>query len=173
MPSRAPYPYDQPDGWLCRPLPHLYFGGLPFSMLVAVCAGAASELDTKRSRSPQQRRELAINVRNLLREISLRLTEQGAPGSMNWDLRFVKMSLAEAAAAGLDGEYRAGRHFVLQWAIQQTGVSDHHTIEFEGREQQIALLSHASHEGHRAAIAELDRLHRSLNSGQLNSPDKA
>lgn len=173
MSPGATYPYDQPDGWLCRPLPHLYFGGLPFSMLVAVSAGAATELGTKRQRTPAQRRELANNVRALLRELAHRLTEQAAPGSMNWDLTFVKVPLAEAARVGLEGEYRKGRHYVLQWAMQQARASTHHTIEFDGRKQQIGQLSHESLEGHKAAIAELDRLHRLLIGDPSGTGDRA
>ena len=106
MSPGALYPYNQPDGWLCRQLPHLYFGGMPFSMLLGACIAAANELETKRKRSLDQRWQLAFNVRNLLREISERLTERAAPGSMNWDLGFGHMTLSEAAAIGLEGEYR-------------------------------------------------------------------
>lgn len=166
-------PPREPEDWLTD-LGHLYFGGLPYDDLLHACSSAANELSTRRKRSAHQRYLLGQNIGNLLREIVSRASYSGAPGSMHWDVRHCHMSLAEAAANGLESEHRKARYYVMRWALRETYPDDprpdqlgNEVMLFNGRREQMSILSHESDEAHAAVIAVLSQIHRDKTAGTM------
>jgi len=176
MPVRPSPPPRVAEDWLSD-LGHTYFGSLTNEDLMHACASASIELGTRRRRTDNQRYLLAQNIGSLLREIVSRASYRAAPGSMDWDVTHCKMSLAESAAAGLERERIHARYYVLNWALKLVYPNDRRkqvgldNVLFEGRHEQMSILSHRSDAGHRAVIEVLSEIYRNEVEGSGTPPD--